>query len=100
MVLNNGRDTFCMSKRESKVYSISANKKCIRPFECVDSNEVRKSNIIAVNPPLEMPLKEQLVDRYFAYITVNAEAPPPDMRLEGIILNFISYYMLILVIKV
>lgn len=30
-----------------------------------------------------MPLKEQLVDRYFAYITVNAEAPPPDMRLEG-----------------
>jgi len=36
-----------------------------------------------VNPPLEMPLKEQLVDRYFAYITVNAEAPPPDMRLEG-----------------
>jgi hypothetical protein len=30
-----------------------------------------------------MPLKEQLVDRYFAYITVNAETPPPDMRLEG-----------------
>jgi hypothetical protein len=30
-----------------------------------------------------MPLKEQLVDRYFAYITVNAEAPPSDMRLEG-----------------
>jgi len=49
----------------------------------LDSKEVRKSNIIAVNPPLEMPLKEQLVDRYFAYITVNAETPPPDMRLEG-----------------
>jgi hypothetical protein len=30
-----------------------------------------------------MPLKEQLVDRYFAYITVNTETPPPDMRLEG-----------------
>jgi len=30
-----------------------------------------------------MPLKEQLVDQYFAYITVNAETPPPDMRLEG-----------------
>jgi len=30
-----------------------------------------------------MPLKEELVDRYFAYITVNAEAPPPDMRLES-----------------
>ncbi len=52
-------------------------------FWFLDSKEVRKSNIIAVNPPLEMPLKEQLVDRYFAYITVNAEAPPPDMRLEG-----------------
>ncbi len=49
----------------------------------LDSNEVLKSNVIAVNPPLEMPLKEQLVDQYFAYITVNAEAPPPDMRLEG-----------------
>lgn len=52
-------------------------------FWFLDSKEVRKSNIIAVNPPLEMPLKEQLVDRYFAYITVNAETPPPDMRLEG-----------------
>jgi hypothetical protein len=52
-------------------------------FELLDSQEVRKSNIIAVNPPLEMPLKEQLVDRYFAYITVNAETPPSDMRLEG-----------------
>lgn len=49
-----------------------------------DRDEIRKSNIIAVNPPLEMPLKDQLVDRYFAYITVNAEDPPPDMRLEGI----------------
>ncbi|CAF1353703.1 unnamed protein product [Rotaria sordida] len=48
-----------------------------------DSNEIRKSNIITVNPPLEMPLKEQLIDRYFAYITVNAESPPPDMRLES-----------------
>ncbi|CAF4158770.1 unnamed protein product, partial [Rotaria sordida] len=47
-----------------------------------DSNEIRKSNIITANPPLEMPLKEQLIDRYFAYITVNAESPPPDMRLE------------------
>ena len=52
-------------------------------IDVLDSDEVRKSNIIAVNPPLEMPLKEQLVDRYFAYITVNAETPPPDMRLEG-----------------
>ena len=48
-----------------------------------NSNEILKSNIISVNPPLEMSLKEQLVDRYFAYITINAEAPPPDMRLEG-----------------
>ncbi|CAF3704714.1 unnamed protein product [Rotaria sp. Silwood1] len=47
-----------------------------------NNNEIRKSNIITVNPPLEMPLKEQLIDRYFAYITVNAESPPPDMRLE------------------
>ncbi|CAF1293197.1 unnamed protein product [Rotaria sordida] len=52
-----------------------------------DSNEIRKSNIITVNPPLEMPLKEQLIDRYFAYITVNAESPPPDMRLEIIHLD-------------
>jgi hypothetical protein len=52
-------------------------------FKFLDTDEIRKSNIIAVNPPLEMPLKEQLVDRYFAYITVNAETPPPDMRLES-----------------
>lgn len=32
---------------------------------------------------MEMPLREQLIDRYFAYITVNAESPPPDMRLES-----------------
>ncbi|CAF0920401.1 unnamed protein product [Adineta ricciae] len=52
-----------------------------------DTNEIRKSNIISVNPPLEMPLKEQLVDRYFAYITVNAETPPPDIHLEIIHLD-------------
>ncbi|CAF1524841.1 unnamed protein product [Rotaria sp. Silwood1] len=52
-----------------------------------NNNEIRKSNIITVNPPLEMPLKEQLIDRYFAYITVNAESPPPDMRLEVIHLD-------------
>ncbi|CAF3224711.1 unnamed protein product [Rotaria sp. Silwood2] len=52
-----------------------------------NTNEIRKSNIITVNPPLEMSLKEQLIDRYFAYITVNAESPPPDMRLEVIHLD-------------
>ncbi|CAF4335845.1 unnamed protein product, partial [Adineta steineri] len=52
-----------------------------------NSNDIRKSNILNVNPPLEMPLKEQLIDRYFAYITVNAEIPPPDMRLEIIHLD-------------
>ncbi len=43
-----------------------------------------------MNPPLEMSLKEQLVDQYFAYITVNAEAPPPDIHLEGNSLRFVS----------
>ncbi|CAF4237631.1 unnamed protein product [Rotaria socialis] len=52
-----------------------------------DTNEIRKSNVIAVNPPMEMPLKEQLIDRYFAYITVNTESPPSDMRVEIIHLD-------------
>ncbi|CAF5222424.1 unnamed protein product, partial [Rotaria magnacalcarata] len=51
------------------------------------TNEIRKSNVIAVNPPMEMPLKEQLIDRYFAYITVNTESPPSDMRVEIIHLD-------------
>ncbi|CAF0736434.1 unnamed protein product [Didymodactylos carnosus] len=48
-----------------------------------DSNQILKSNIITVNPPLEMSLREQITDRYFAYISVNAEKPPPDMHLEN-----------------
>ncbi|UJR13408.1 hypothetical protein I4U23_000423 [Adineta vaga] len=56
-----------------------------------NTDEIRKSNIISVNPPLEMPLKEQLVDRYFAYITINSETPPPDIHLEIIHLDHFSH---------
>jgi hypothetical protein len=49
----------------------------------LDSNEIRKSNVIAISLPLEMPVKGPITDRHFPYITINGEATPADIRLES-----------------
>ena len=49
----------------------------------LDTNEIRKSNVIAVTIPLEPSLKNPAPNQFFPYITINEEAPPTDARLES-----------------
>ncbi|CAF0725929.1 unnamed protein product [Rotaria sordida] len=47
-----------------------------------NTNEIRKSNVIIVDTPLDLPVKGPVVDRYFPYITVNDEETPSNITIE------------------
>ncbi len=49
----------------------------------LDSNDVRKSNVISITTPLETPVNGPINDQYFPYITTNNEPTPSDPRLES-----------------
>ncbi len=49
----------------------------------LDSNDVRKSNVISITTPLETPVNGPINDQYFPYITTNNEPTPSDARLES-----------------
>jgi len=49
----------------------------------LDSNEVRKSNVISVTTPLETTVNGPINDQYFPYITTNNEPKPSDPGLES-----------------
>lgn len=46
-------------------------------------NEIRRSNVIAVSVPMDVPYEGAAPDRYFPYIVVNEESVPADSHLEG-----------------
>ena len=56
-----------------------------------ENNEIRKSNVISVISPLEIPIKEAISDRYFPHITVNGESAPSDARLESRFIVYITF---------
>jgi hypothetical protein len=71
---------------EAKMKSMLLRNKKIRLIFIIsfsENNEIRKSNVISVISPLEVPIKESISDRYFPYITINGESAPSDARLES-----------------
>ncbi len=79
---NKIENIYYMLKRKLKVY-YKINFSLFIFFVFLDTNEIRKSNVITVSPPLEMPVKTPITDRYFPYISINSEATPSDTRLES-----------------
>jgi hypothetical protein len=62
---------------------IDRNERLYILISILDTNEIRKSNVIAVTLPLDIPFKGPIPDQYFPYIIIGNEAAPTDARLES-----------------
>lgn len=83
MVHNNDENITYKLELNFEVKSLLISKENHFYFYYILDHEIRRSNVIAVSVPMEVPIKGPIPDRFFPYIVIHDESAPADARLEG-----------------